>query len=64
MTLVPICIQFLELLWPDDRPSWVRNWSPFNKRIHKSVLVVTGDFQIAFVEEIRTQPLYCDRQYG
>ena len=25
-------------------PAWGRNYSPLNKRVHKSLLVVTGDF--------------------
>jgi len=44
---------------------WGRNWSPCNKRIHKIVLVVNGEiYIILLIYESRTQPLYCDRQYG
>ena len=51
-------------LWSDDGPSWGRNWLPLNKHILEIVLVVTEDLQIVFIELNRTQPLYCDRQYG
>jgi hypothetical protein len=33
-------IQFFALFWPDVVP----NWSPLNKHIRKSLLVVTGEF--------------------
>ena len=61
MTLVPICIQFLELLWPDDRPSWVRNWSPFNKHIHKSSVYdcTVEDVEYICNSNSTTQPPYC-----
>jgi hypothetical protein len=35
---------FLVLLWFNDDPCWGRNWSLLNKRIHKSVLDVIGDY--------------------
>jgi len=38
-----IYIQFLVVLWPGGGPCLGRNWSPFNKHIHESVLVVTGE---------------------
>ena len=41
-------------------PGWL-----FNKYFHEIVLDVTGDFiDSVFIYENRTQPLYCDRQYG
>jgi len=43
IVLVSICIHFLELLRPDNGPSLGRNWSTFNKHIHKIVLIVIGD---------------------
>jgi hypothetical protein len=44
MALVSICTQFLVLLWPDGGTNCGRNWSPFNKHFHKSVLVVNGEY--------------------
>jgi len=49
MFLVSICTHFLVLFWSDDCPSCGRNWSPFNKHNHKSVLVVTGVFLDCFI---------------
>ena len=58
--LVSICVHFVVLLWPDDGPSWGRNWSPLNKHIHRSSLVMIGDLlrslqeiSCALLKEIR-----------
>jgi len=45
--------------------AWGRNWSAFIKRIQKSVLVMTEDVLVVrSIYASRTQPLYCDSQYG
>jgi len=51
MISVSIFIYFCALLWPMIALVWGRNLSPRNKHIHKTVLVVTGDFLDLYIFE-------------
>jgi len=44
MILASTCIQYFKSYGWMMGQVWGRNWSAFNKRIHKILLVVTGAF--------------------